>query len=691
MKTPPFLLGVTLLFWGWQTGFLFVGAVLGVLLEAARWSRTRWEFSDADFSRIWTFCSLLLLVAALYALTANEAASDMMSFLQNPTFRNQRDASTSGARSMAELIRWQPMIFAPFMLAAAYSAREGVPLHTISLILQRRWRKARRSGQNLAVPGPVVSVTYPYFGLCLFASSIEPTAPQLFFWPLCGMVAWALWPWRSQRFSVVSWGMALVAAIALGYAGQRAINQFQQYLGNLNPLWLARYSGMRFDPRHSRTMIGEVGRNKNSGSIVVRVQVPAGGRVPPLLREASYRDYRGQVWFATGGTRMDFIGVPPETNLTSYVLMPDKPVTNKVQIACYLPGGNALLPLPRGSTRLDRLNAYIVEKNDLGAVHVEGPGLVIFDSLYGPGRTFDIPPEDSADLLSVPERERPALEEIVRELNLQQPTLHQAMQAIQALFANKFTYRPWQERPVIEGPNTNTPLGRFLLKTRAGHCEYFATATVLLLRQMGFSARYAVGYAVHEASGSGRYVVRQRDAHAWCLVWNNAVWLDFDTTPGSWIDAEAQRASRFQALSDFWARISFEISRVRWGQSHLRQYLIGTSLPVLAILLIQILRTRRKRKGGAKTTPRAPVSWPGLDSEFYEVERALANRGVPRLPNEPISEWLIRACSGADLASRQDALRELLRLHYRYRFDPLGLSVEDRARLKRRATECLQA
>ena len=28
-----------------------------------------------------------------------------------------------------------------------------------------------------------------------------------------------------------------------------------------------------------------------------------------------------------------------------------------------------------------------------------------------------------------------------------------------------------------------TPLAAFLTKTRAGHCEYFATATVLLLRE----------------------------------------------------------------------------------------------------------------------------------------------------------------------------------------------------------------
>ena len=100
---------------------------------------------------------------------------------------------------------------------------------------------------------------------------------------------------------------------------------------------------------------------------------------------------------------------------------------------------------------------------------------------------------------------------------------------------DKFSYSTWQGLEKLASTN-ETPLSRFLLRTRSGHCEYFATATVLLLRQLGIPARYAVGYAVHEASGR-QYVVRQRDAHAWCLVWNptSETWQDFDTTPASWV------------------------------------------------------------------------------------------------------------------------------------------------------------
>jgi len=55
MKPPPFLLGATLLFWGWQSGFLIVGAAMAVALESARFVKDRWELADEDLSRIWTF------------------------------------------------------------------------------------------------------------------------------------------------------------------------------------------------------------------------------------------------------------------------------------------------------------------------------------------------------------------------------------------------------------------------------------------------------------------------------------------------------------------------------------------------------------------------------------------------------------------------------------------------------------
>src|SRR5260221_7982151 len=103
MKPPPFLLGAALLFWGWQTDFLIPGVLMGALIESAVWWKTRWEFSVQDFNRIWVFCALLLLAAALYAFTANQVPSDVVSFFSKPNFLAQRNAGAATARSAASL------------------------------------------------------------------------------------------------------------------------------------------------------------------------------------------------------------------------------------------------------------------------------------------------------------------------------------------------------------------------------------------------------------------------------------------------------------------------------------------------------------------------------------------------------------------------------------------------------------
>jgi hypothetical protein len=203
-----------------------------------------------------------------------------------------------------------------------------------------------------------------------------------------------------------------------------------------------------------------------------------------------------------------------------------------------------------------------------------------------------------------------------------------------------------------------------------------------------------VGYAVHEAAAGRKYVVRERDAHSWCLAWNEhaQVWQDLDTTPASWLETEGLRASRLQFLSDAWSRIKFEFAKFRWGQSRVREYILWSLIPVLGLLLYQIVaRARRHRRKGGLEGKAAAILWPGLDSEFYELEKVLLKRGIPREPGEPLSDWLVRATANPTLSDFRDELQELLRLHYRYRFDPLGLSSSERSALQTQAGACLQA
>lgn len=685
MKTPPFLLAAALLFWGWQTGFLVVGAVMGVLLEGARWTKARWEFSEEDFTRIWVFCTLLFFAAAVFAFTSNEGPVEYRGFLQNPSPSTSRAVSTATGRSAAALFRWTPMLFFLFVAAPAYSAREGVPLRTISIILGWRWKRARKLGLP-APPDRTIDISYPYFVLCLFAASVHTGEGISFFLGLCVLMAWGLWPLRSPRFSAVTWATVLILCLSLGYAGQHGLGRLQNYLSNLNPQWFSGPGRHSTDARESQTRLGMIGRLKTSGKIVIRLQTIK-GMAPALLREASYRILRGRNTWDSEIADRDYQPVQAENNGTSFVLLRDKTNSAAVSIACYLEGGHGVLPLPTGSGRLDNLTAYEIERSALGTVLVsQGPGLVIYDAWYGPGASIDSPPNTNQDLV-VPPWDIAALDKVIAEAGLEKLSTPEKLQALSTLFAQKFTYRQWQ--PIPRWSRTNeSAVTRFLLRDRAGHCEYFATAAVLLLREANVAARYAVGYAVHEGS-HGKFVVRERDAHAWCLVWNERTrtWRDYDPTPPAWVAIEGEGASPVQWLSDAWSRLKFEYAKFRWGQSHWRQYLFWALIPMLSLLLYQIVFRRRQRRSSTASDG-SPI-WPGLDSEFYSLERKLAARGLGRLSSEPLSHWLGRVRESQVPAELVDRLEQLLRLHYRYRFDPKGLDSAQRETLKRNAEDCL--
>src|SRR5262249_31008667 len=89
----------------------------------------------------------------------------------------------------------------------------------------------------------------------------------------------------------------------------------------------------------------------------------------------------------------------------------------------------------------------------------------------------------------------------------------------------------------------------------------------------------------------------------------------------------------------------------------------------------------------AATADRVPLA--GSDSEFFEVEKALAKSGFPRDPGETVTAWLARIGSRLPDGVEIRTLAELAGLHYRYRFDPAGISSTERERLKAYASEWL--
>jgi len=73
----------------------------------------------------------------------------------------------------------------------------------------------------------------------------------------------------------------------------------------------------------------------------------------------------------------------------------------------------------------------------------------------------------------------------------------------------------------------------FLFVQKAGYCEYYATAMVLMLRGLGVPARLVSGFLTGEWNTFGGYfTVREQDAHTWVEVYFPATgWYPFNPTP----------------------------------------------------------------------------------------------------------------------------------------------------------------
>jgi transglutaminase-like putative cysteine protease len=100
--------------------------------------------------------------------------------------------------------------------------------------------------------------------------------------------------------------------------------------------------------------------------------------------------------------------------------------------------------------------------------------------------------------------------------------------AIQDYLRRTIRYREDIEAP----PEDRDAVDYLLFESREGYCNYYASAMVVLARAVDIPARLAVGYMGGELDeGTGRYLVRERDTHAWVEVYFPRYgWVEFEPT-----------------------------------------------------------------------------------------------------------------------------------------------------------------
>lgn len=204
------------------------------------------------------------------------------------------------------------------------------------------------------------------------------------------------------------------------------------------------------------------------------------------------------------------------------------------------------------------------------------------------------------------------------------------LDAIRSRLAREYAYtlKPKRVRGLTD------PTLAFLTDSKQGHCEYFASATVLLARSLGIPARVASGYRVFEYNPAGAYhIVRMRDAHAWAEVWLDGRWHTFDTTPPGMLAGEGvPESGAFEAYFDL-VRRAFGRAFERLAAITLTESLVAASVIGGLVLLWVFVRRERAAKADVGGLPEGFEPLAAL--EAWVAQRL----GLERRPHHTLARY----------------------------------------------------
>ncbi|EIC20600.1 transglutaminase family protein [Thiorhodovibrio frisius] len=659
-REPPLVFVLPLLLWSWQTGAWLPGMALAVWFEWSQRATWRWQIADKTLERLVDLTSLALVVLVLFEYSRAPLSAGIFSAL-----------------------RWSPVLLAPLLSAQVLSARDGISYR--ALFLSQRRSRSPEADQLLDLK-PVYLVS------ALLAAGVGAQA-QTPYGYLGGLLLLCLWvcAWQPRPAGRRQWALGLALLVltgALAFVGQLALSQAQQRIEDLAVTWMSGLLWSDRDPYQARTALGDIGELKLSDRVLYRVTTETPLTQALLLRTAAYDRYVNTTWFSN---EREFVAVPRvgdgwqwASGALSSVPSAASRGGGSLRIGSYLQRRGHLLPMPIGTWRLSDLPVESLERQLLGAVKAsDGPPLIRYRADYSEGAGDDRPPQESD--LRVPKPEQSVLQALVGELGLSDQNTATAIRRVREYFATHFRYS-------LQLPGSTpgqSAVEHFLTESQRGHCEFFASATVLLLRQAGVPARYAVGYSVQEPDGSpGKYRVRRSHAHAWALYWDAGRWHNLDTTPALWAELEADDRPFWQPVADLWSRLwyQFNLSRLEPGQST-PPWLWGVLALLFALLAYRLRLGERWRAGRERRKGEGAAS---LDSPLAPISEVLTRAGWPRRPGETDRQWLLRCQRTGRRAHGVPDVDVLLALNDRARFRPGGLNREETACLQTEVEQWLR-
>lgn len=636
LVTPAGWTAAALLLWAHACGQLALVAPLALLIEMGSRLSLRFDFEARQFERCADASSVAFAGLALYQF------------------------NVYGLYGIYEILALMPWCLVPLTLMQCWSTLRETPLSALVYSL-RRAGATTRIDLRLAL------------GLsALLAASAAEVERNLYGAGVAVLLGWLLWARRPHRAQQARWLLhaALAGGLALGV--QSAYLQLHLALGDLVQDWFREMNLQPANAERASTAIGSLRQLKLSDRIYLRVRTDARPQTPLLLTEATYGDFRYGTW---SNPRETPVTVDAQPGARRWRLSPTTATAPRYELALVRDRELGVVPLPAGAIELDGERILDVRRLAGDALQIEAPiGLLTYTVTAAADAALH--PPVAGDLV-VPADYRALIDGVAASLQLPAQARSSAEAAIARLrdhFRRHFRYSlvqastyPWR-----------TPLANFLSTSHRGHCEYFASATVLLLRAAGIPARYAVGYAVDEYSPLEQaWLARARDAHAWAYAWYGDAWHVVDLTPSNWAALEDAHAAPWQAWFDTASWLAYAWRRLQAGQAPGLRLALGALAMVLAGWLVW--RQRHRLRHRAPLAVAAPSGGAIADTPLAPLLERLARRGRLPAPGETLGRFLRRQLPAT---SGTVELETLIGLYYTARFGARALDAREQARLE---------
>ncbi len=285
-----------------------------------------------------------------------------------------------------------------------------------------------------------------------------------------------------------------------------------------------------------RVDLGDLGRIRADPAVMLRVETLSG--TPPAPESAYWRGiafdrFDGRTWSAASGDRTPV----PGDAIFGVVLGPSKPDLVQRILREPMTGGIVF-----GAGSPERLQGPTgrIERDSNGSVYAPqtATARVRYDISVrsDPPTDADLASDEAAlppggqRFLALPDLP-PEIHALATEIVATAPGDAARARALESWLRSHGRYSDTPPRTPPGDPRS--PLERFLLEGLRGHCEYFASAMVVLARSVGLPARLVNGFAGGRLNRVGDFVeLTGSDAHAWVEVrFRDHGWVRFDPTP----------------------------------------------------------------------------------------------------------------------------------------------------------------